>query len=223
MRVFQPDRFLLNEFVGENAKLLTGSLLDVGGWDGKRYRGHFKHVEKYTVLDPEPKVNPDIVATAEKIPLPDASVDSVLCTEVLMDVYPIHEAIAEIARVLKPGGHFLGTVSFMSPLCDEPYHFWRFTPYSLQNLFEPYFTDIRIERRGGYRTQKSQNWIRFWIERLDLYKHPILGRLFSLVSKIRGHRAMAADERDKSEANRKYTLGYNIFATRKQSQRESLV
>lgn len=215
MRVFQPDRYLLNEFVKANARFLTGALLDVGGWDGKRYRGHFSHVTAYTVLDPEPSVKPDIVATAEKIPLPDATHDSILCTEVLMDVYPVQQAIAEIARVLKPGGHFLGTVSFMAPLCDEPYHFWRFTPHSLKKLFEPYFTDLRIERRGGYRTQKSQNWIRFWIERLDLYKHPILGRLFSLVSMLRGTIAMRADERDRSEANRKYTLGYNIFATRK--------
>ena len=215
MRVFQPDRYLLNEFVKANAKLLTGSLLDVGGWDGKRYRGHFSHVTKYTVLDPEPAVKPDIVSAAEKIPLPDASYDSILCTEVLMDVYPVEQAVSEIARVLKSGGHFLGTVSFMSPLCDEPHHFWRFTPYSLKNLFDPHFTDIRIERRGGYRTQKSQQWIRFWIERLDLYKHPILGRFFSLLSKIRGTIAMSLDEQDKSEANRKFTLGYNIVATRK--------
>src|SRR3989344_262110 len=98
MRVFQPDRYLLNEFVKANARHLTGSLLDVGGWDGKRYRGHFGHVTRYTVLDPEETVQPDIVATAEKMPVPDASYDSILCTEVLMDVYPVQEAIAEIAR-----------------------------------------------------------------------------------------------------------------------------
>lgn len=215
MQVFQPDRYLLAQFVAKNAKLLQGSLLDVGGWDGKRYRRYFGHATKRTVVDPSPTSGADIIAPAEKIPLPDASEDNVLCTEVLMDIFEIKDAIKEIARVMKPGGHFLGTVSFMCPLCDEPFHFWRFTPYSLQNLFEPYFKDIRIERRGGYRTQKSQNWIRFWIERLDLYKHPILGRLFSLVSKARGTLAMAMDDRDKSEANRKYTLGYNIIATRK--------
>ncbi len=215
MRVFQPDRYLLNEFVKANARLLTGSLLDVGGWDGKRYRGHFGHVTKYTVLDPEPSVKPDIVATAEKIPLPDAAVDSILCTEVLMDVYPIHEAIAEIARVLKPGGNLLATVSFMSPLCDEPYHFWRFTPYSLKNLLEPYFKNIRIENRGGFRTQRAQHWIRYAIERYGLYRRPLLGRIFSLLSQLRARSAIAGDARDKSDINRKFTLGFNIFATRK--------
>lgn len=215
MRVFQPDRYLLAKFIEENAKLLTGSLLDVGGWDGKRYRRYFGHSTKRTVIDPDPAGHPDIVAPAQNMPLPDASEDNILCTEVLMNIFEIEDAIREMARVMKPGGHFLGTVSFMCPLCDEPNHFWRFTPYSLQHLFQPYFKDVRIERRGGYRTQKSQNWIRFWIERLDLYRRPLLGRFFSLISMIRGYRAMTADERDKSEANRKYTLGYNILATRK--------
>ncbi|MEK7591583.1 MAG: methyltransferase domain-containing protein [Patescibacteria group bacterium] len=215
MRVFQPDRYLLAKFVETNASLLQGTLLDVGGWDGKRYRKFFGHATKRTVLDSSPDSGADIIAPAEKIPLPDASEDNILCTEVMMNIFEIKNAIREIARVMKPGGHFLGTVSFMCPLCDEPHHFWRFTPYSLQNLFEPYFKDIRIERRGGYRTQRSQNWIRFWIERLDLYKRPVLGRFFSLMSMIRGCISMWADGRDTSEANRKFTLGYNIFATRK--------
>lgn len=215
MQVFQPDRYLLAQFVEKNALLLQGSLLDVGGWDGKRYRRFFGHATKRTVLDPSPDSGADIIAPAEKMPLPEASEDNVLCTEVLMNIFEIKDAIREIARVLRPGGRFLGTVSFMCPLCDEPFHFWRFTPYSLQNLFEPYFKDIRIERRGGFRTQRSQNWIRFWIERLDLYRHPILGRFFSLMSIIRGHISLWADLRDTSEANRKFTLGYNIIATRK--------
>ena len=215
MRIIQPDRELIHCFVQKHAHLFTGRLLDIGGQNGRRYKKLFTHVEEYTVLDPDETAHPDIVAKAEEIPLPSASVDGILCTEVLMYIFDLPRALKEMARVLKPDGQFMGTVSFMGPLCHEPYDYWRLTPYSLQNLFEPYFKDIRIERRGGYRTQKSQNWIRFWIERLDLYKHPILGRLFSLVSRARGTLAMALDDRDKSEANRKYTLGYNIFATRK--------
>lgn len=215
MRVFQPDRFLLNEFVKKNARLLTGSLLDVGGWDGKRYRGHFSHVTKYTVLDPDASAKPDIVSGAEKMPLPDRTFDSELCMEVLMDIYDVHAALKEMGRVMKSGGHLIASVSFMGPLCDEPYHFWRFTPHSLRNLLSTDFTDIQIENRGGFRTQRAQNWIRYWIERLDLYKKPFLGRLFSLVSMGRGHLAMMLDRRDQSAANKKYALGFNIVARRK--------
>jgi len=215
MRVSQPDRYLLAKFVEQNSPLLQGSLLDVGGQDGKRYRRYFPHITKHTVLDPDASAKPDIVSGAEKMPLADASFDSELCMEVLMDIYDVHAAVKEMARVLKPGGHLLASVSFMSPLCDEPYHFWRFTPHSLRNLFANDFTDIRIEHRGGYRTERAQNWIRYWIERLDLYKKPLLGRLFSLVSMARGHLAMTLDQHDRSAANKKFALGFNVVAKRK--------
>lgn len=215
MRVFQPDRCLLARFVSENAHLLTGKLLDVGGQDGKRYRGYFTHVKSFTVLDPGKDYKPDIVAGAEAIPLADASIDSMLCTEVLMDIFDIQKALAEMARVLKSGGYLLATVSFMGPLCDEPYHYWRFTPYSLTKLLEPYFDNIRIEHRGGFRLQRAQNWIRFWINRLDLYRRPILGRLFSLASRLRFSLAQWGDTHDTSNANRGFAIGYNIIAKRK--------
>lgn len=215
MRVFQPDRHLLAGFVAEHASLLTGKLLDVGGQDGKRYRGYFPHVEAYTILDPEPSYTPDILAGVEAMPLPDASFDSMLCTEVLMDVFDIAKAAGEMARVLKPGGYVLATVSFIGPLCDEPYHYWRFTPYALQRLFEPYFEEIRIENRGGFRLQRAQNWIRYWINRLGLYKRPVLGRAFSLISLIRFHLAAWGDAHDSSKANRGFTIGYNLVAKRK--------
>jgi len=215
MRVFQPDRYLLSRFVEKNAKLLTGHLLDVGGQDGKRYRGYFDHVKKYTVLDPGKEYKPDIVASAEAMPLPDASIDSILCTEVLMDVFEVKKAISEMARVLKSGGHLLATVSFMGPLCDEPHHYWRFTPYSLKKLLAPFFEEIRIEHRGGFRLQRAQNWIRYWINRLGLYKRPLLGRLFSLVSFIRFKLASWGDAHDKSNANKGFAIGYNIIAKRK--------
>ncbi|WP_455382291.1 class I SAM-dependent methyltransferase [Salinispira pacifica] len=45
-----------------------------------------------------------IAAPAAKVPLPDASVDVVLISMVLHDIDTREEALAEAARVLKPGG-----------------------------------------------------------------------------------------------------------------------
>ena len=47
------------------------------------------------------------VGRAEKIPLPDASVDRVVCVDVLEHVDDLRRCCREIARVLKPGGVFL--------------------------------------------------------------------------------------------------------------------
>jgi ubiquinone/menaquinone biosynthesis C-methylase UbiE len=46
-------------------------------------------------------------AHAERIPLPDASVDLVLCHQTLHHIVDQAGALAEMLRVLKPGGHLL--------------------------------------------------------------------------------------------------------------------
>jgi ubiquinone/menaquinone biosynthesis C-methylase UbiE len=48
------------------------------------------------------------------VPLPDRSVDLVYSMKVLAHVPPIREALAELARVVRPGGHLL--LEFYNPL-----------------------------------------------------------------------------------------------------------
>ena len=48
-----------------------------------------------------------------RLPLPDASVDLVYSMKVLAHVPPIREAVAELARVTRPGGHLL--LEFYNP------------------------------------------------------------------------------------------------------------
>jgi SAM-dependent methyltransferase len=48
-----------------------------------------------------------------QVPLPDASVDLVYSMKVLAHVPPIREAVAELARIVRPGGHLL--LEFYNP------------------------------------------------------------------------------------------------------------
>jgi len=56
----------------------------------------------------------DVISDITSIPLPDASFDACLCTEVLEHLpHPI-EALRELARLLRPGGRLILTAPFCS-------------------------------------------------------------------------------------------------------------
>lgn len=74
-----------------------------------------------------------VLGDIEAMPFDDATFNTVLCTEVLEHVPDTAKAIAEIRRVLRPGGIFIGStparspiwrLRFLSSTCphDEPFH-----------------------------------------------------------------------------------------------------
>jgi ubiquinone/menaquinone biosynthesis C-methylase UbiE len=79
-----------------------GKALQTGAWDTSRI---------------------DIVSNITAIPVPDASFDAVLCSEVFEHIPNPIAAIKEFARVLKPGGILVLTAPFCSLTHFAPYHF----------------------------------------------------------------------------------------------------
>lgn len=65
----------------------------------------------------------DIVSDICNIPVPDATFDAVLCSEVLEHVPDPVMALKELDRLLKPGGHLIITAPFASLTHFAPYHF----------------------------------------------------------------------------------------------------
>jgi ubiquinone/menaquinone biosynthesis C-methylase UbiE len=65
----------------------------------------------------------DIVSDITAIPVPDASFDAVMCTEVFEHIPDPVPAIAELHRVLRPGGTLILTSPFASLTHFAPYHF----------------------------------------------------------------------------------------------------
>lgn len=209
MRIFQPDRYLLEQFVAEHAPRIVGTVLDVGGQDGKRYRSYFTQASTYITLDPDAAYAPTIIGKAEDIPLEDHSADAILCAEVLMYINHPEKAIREMARVLKPGGVLMLTTSFMSTPTNHPHYFWQIAPAGFRSLLTPYFAEIDVQNRGGFRCLRAQNWIRRSIQQHDLYHHRIIGGAYSILSSIRGRHAISRD--DKEDANT-FTMGFNVLA-----------
>jgi len=214
MKISQIDRTLLSDFVRQNAPLLQGRILDVGGQDGKRYREFFPHATSYLVIDPDASAHPDIVAGAESMPVDDASADGVLCSEVLMYIEDIQKAVDEIARVLRKGGVLMATVSFMATPANRDGYYWQFAPDGLRHLLSKDFADVRIKPRGGFHCQQLQNRERHLILKYDLYRHRVLGNLASAAFGWLGRRALRKDARERSAAAGVFTMGFNILATR---------
>ena len=90
----------------------------------------------------------DLIADIQNLPFADASVDGVICTSVLEHVGDAHACIAEISRVLKPGGIAYISVPFMFPTHPDPLDRKRWTREGLQAEF-PEFETLESGACGG--------------------------------------------------------------------------
>ncbi|MFC4255979.1 class I SAM-dependent methyltransferase [Croceibacterium xixiisoli] len=78
------------------------------------------------------------VADAHAIPLRDKSVDAVWVQSVLEHVLDPVQAVAEIRRVLKPGGLLFADASFLWPVNEGAYDYTRWTPAGFRWLLRDF-------------------------------------------------------------------------------------
>jgi len=78
------------------------------------------------------------VADAHRMPLPDASVDAVWIQAVLEHVLDPARVVAEIHRVLRPGGLVYSEIPFMQEVHEGPYDFTRFSESGQRWLFRAF-------------------------------------------------------------------------------------
>ncbi|MBI2065502.1 MAG: methyltransferase domain-containing protein [Candidatus Zambryskibacteria bacterium] len=211
--IYKTGRIELYEQIKRHANFIKGRVLDVGASNFPRYKGLF-NFDEYVTMDIEPKKGVDKVGRIEAIPFPDNTFDSIVCTQVLGDVYDLHKAFEEMHRVLKLNGVALITESLFDPLHDEPRDFWRFTKHSLRRLAEDADFKIEVlEHRGGYHSIMAQLRARYWIE-LSGANKKWFARLLSLLFKIFGTWARLLDRMDNSRANKLFTHGYILICSK---------
>lgn len=214
--VFQPARYELNRQIKKYADRISGRTLDVGSGPTGRYKSLFKNISEYVKLDIEGVPNVDATGTADAIPFTDNSFDSIVCTQVISDVYNVPKAFSEFYRVLKPGGLALITSGFMDPMNFDAGEYWRFTRNAFERLAKDADFEIEVlEHRGGMWSFRAQMIIRYIINTLDVYDHwyaPIV----NLFSKIYCAPYLLLDRIDNSETSKLFTHGYLLLARKKQ-------
>lgn len=212
MVIFQPERVLLQQQIVELSSYIGGLTLDIGAGGYDRYSGLFNS-KRYVRLDLDIQNKPDLVADAHALPFRHEVFDSIVCTQVFGDLHEPYVAIGEFCRVLKKGGSVMITESQTNELHDEPFDYWRFTRFGFEQLCQSCDLSIVVlSQRGGFFTVLAQQIIRYFIDRFDLYHRRMIGRLFKWPLGILGRLLMFMDHLDRSQANRKHTLGWCILA-----------
>lgn len=234
---FERDRWVAAEAAG----LPSGSrVLDVGAGPC-RYRALFSHCEYFSQdfcqhegYGEGPLADKgtwrygriDYVSDASAIPVADASFDAVICTEVLEHVAAPARVVAELARILRPGGRLILSAPLGSGLHQEPHHYYGgYTPYWYSKfLGEAGFDELTVTPNGGFFKHYGQESQRFsaWLDprRLTGWPRVCLSPLWLLSLPVfRLALPIACYWLDALDTHRGFTVGYHVTARRRRSER----
>lgn len=127
----------------------SGTVLDVGGGRDSPLAGAFAASAVRIRLDVRPDGRPDVCGDAHRLPVADASVDAVVCCEVLEHVAEPTVVAAELRRVLRPGGELLGSVPFLSTgVHADPHDYYRYTADGLRQVLAS-FDEVEVRPHGN--------------------------------------------------------------------------
>jgi len=144
---------------------LTGRVLDFGGGRRTNYAsqiprwGLSRDEFIYEAANIDPNTEPTyLLAPGGPLPVADASFDAALSLNTLEHVYEFDAALAELNRVLKPGGRLVLVVPFIFRVHGHPDDYTRGTPsFWTRRLTQHLFCGVTIEALnwGPFSTAQS--------------------------------------------------------------------
>lgn len=150
-----PSRVQLRRQMVRFAKGTRRGMIVLDAGAGRSpYRGLFKHAQyeaaDFAQLGTE-YAPLDYVCDLTDIPVEDGRFDRVVFNQVLEHLPEPARALAELNRVIKPGGRIFCSVPLYYAEHQQPYDFYRYTQFALKRLFEEAgFEIMRIEWLEGY-------------------------------------------------------------------------
>ena len=123
------DKPFWAKYRNEQLASVDGEVLEIGVGTGLNLPHYPLHVRKITTADPNPGMNKRLqrridetgievdkqVISSESLPFDEATFDCVVSTITLCSIPDVKQAISELYRVLKPGGHIRFLEHGLSP------------------------------------------------------------------------------------------------------------
>ncbi len=153
---------------------LKGDVLEVGVGTGANLPHYPKTVKRLVLAEPDRHMRRRLQVRCESsgfpktevsdaslhsLPMPDASFDAVVSTLVLCSVPDLHAALAEVFRVLRPGGRFL----FLEHVAADRNP----TRLKWQRRVEPVWKRVAGNCHLTRRTEQAMLAVGFQIERIE--------------------------------------------------------
>lgn len=204
-----PFGWLVNPFHFARCGLLTGlgeflprlqsEVLDVGC--GRKPYRHLVPAARYVGVDIDSPVTralaaADVFYDGQRLPFDASSFDAVLCSQVLEHVFTPEVFLAEIYRVLRPGGVLLLAVPFAWDEHEQPQDFARYSSFGLRALLERNGFVVEAQRKtcadfraivqlatgALYKVTRSENrWLNLLAQVALIAPVNVVGGLLALV------------------------------------------
>jgi len=153
----EVNTYLMNRLLAEEARKLSPQsfVLDAGAGEG-RFQPLFAHTHYFGVDLAVGDMTWDYSQlsafnTLEQLSFPDNTFDAVICVQVLEHLAEPAAVLAELQRVLRPGGCLLLIAPQSWHEHQIPHDFFRYTSYGLRHLLDRTGLEVETMRAlGGY-------------------------------------------------------------------------
>jgi SAM-dependent methyltransferase len=150
------DRYYIEKFLATNTDRIRGRVLEIGDATYTRRFGGAdvtqSDVLHFTGDSPGATIVADLTNATN---VADDSFDCVILTQTLQFTYRMEAVVAELRRILRPGGCVLCTASGISQISRYDMErwgdYWRLTSLSARELFETAFppASVNVETYGN--------------------------------------------------------------------------
>ena len=143
------------------------------------YEPLFPPGTNYVGLDVDDAYGCADVVSDEFLPFPDASFDLCLCTQAFYFVPDPRRGVAELGRVLRPGGQALLTLPVVYPGTERLY-----SELQLRELFDGW-KDVEVVENGGTAVSivtLSNYWLHQVEKRLPRRADPVFAALYAVLN-----------------------------------------